>query len=70
MKVDTAGNVYCTGPGGLYVYDSNAKLLGSIRTPELVANFCFGDDDLRSVFMTATTSLYRVRVKIPGQVPF
>lgn len=70
MKVDTAGNVYCTGPGALYVYNSDAKLLGSIRTPELVANFNFGDDDLRSIFMTATTSLYRVRVKVPGQVPF
>jgi gluconolactonase len=70
MKVDTVGNVYCTGPGGLFLFDANAKLLGIIRVPESVANFNFGDDDLRSIFMTASTSLYRVRVKVPGQVPF
>ena len=70
MKVDSVGNVYCTGPGGVHVFSAEGELLGVILVSESVANFNFGDDDLRSVFMTASTSLYRVRVKIPGQVPF
>jgi gluconolactonase len=70
IKVDSEGNVYCTGPGGVHVFDAEARLLGIILVPEVVANFSFGDEDLRSLFLTATSSLYRVRVKIPGQVPF
>lgn len=70
MKVDSAGNVYCTGPGGLHVFDSEANLLGVILVPQAVANFNWGDEDLRSVFLTASASLYRVRVKVPGQQPF
>lgn len=66
MKFDSAGNLYCTGPGGLHVFDSEGTLLGVIRAPQSVANFAFGDDDLRGIFMTASTSLYRVRVKVPG----
>lgn len=70
MKVDSAGNVYCTGPGGVHVFDASGTLLGIILVPESVANFHFGGEDMRSVFMTASTSLYRVRVKVPGPVPF
>ena len=40
--------------------------LGVIEVPEYTANFCFGDDDLRSLYVTASTSLYRLRVKTPG----
>ena len=43
-----------------------AACLGVIRMPEYTANFCFGDDDLRSLYVTASTSLYRLRVKTPG----
>lgn len=70
MKVDSAGNLYCTGPGGVHVFDDRADLLGIILVPEIVANFNWGEDDLRSLFLTASTSLYRVRVKVPGQKPF
>lgn len=70
MKVDSAGNVYCTGPGGVHVFDDRATLLGRILVPEMVANFNWGGDDLRSLFLTASTSLYRVRVETPGQRPF
>lgn len=66
MKFDSAGNLYCTGPGGLHVFDSEGTLLGVIKAPQSVANFAFGDEDLRGIFMTASTSLYRVRVKVPG----
>ena len=67
MKIDTEENVYCTGPGpGIHVFDKNANCLGVILVPEPVANFCWGGDDSRSVFITASTSLYRIRVKVPG----
>jgi gluconolactonase len=66
MKVDRDGNLYCCGPGGLHVFSSRARSLGVIRVPEVVANFAWGDDDLLSIFLTASTSLYRVRTKTPG----
>ena len=66
MKIDSAGNVYCCGPGGIHVFAPDAVCLGVIRMPEPTANFCFGDDDLRSLYVTASTSLYRLRVETPG----
>lgn len=66
MKVDTQGNVYSCGPGGIHVFDPQGTCLGVINVPEYTANFCFGDDDFRSLFVTASTSLYRLRVKVPG----
>ena len=67
MKVDSEGNLYCTGPGGLHVYASDATCLGVIQVPEVAANFTWGDDDLQTVYITASTSLYRIRVNIPGR---
>jgi len=66
MKIDSRGNVYCCGPGGIHVFEPEARCLGVIHAPEYVANFAWGDDDLQSLFITASTSLYRIRVKIPG----
>jgi sugar lactone lactonase YvrE len=66
MKIDSAGNIYCCGPGGIHVFAPDAACLGVIRLPETAANFCFGDDDRRSLYVTASTSLYRVRVATPG----
>lgn len=66
MKIDGAGNVYCCGPGGIHVFAPDATCLGVIRMPEYTANFCFGDDDLCSLYVTASTSIYRFRVKTPG----
>ena len=66
MKIDSAGNLYCCGPGGLHVFSPDAVSLGVIKTPEVVANFTWGDDDLRSLFLTATSSLYRTRSRTPG----
>jgi gluconolactonase len=70
MKIDSAGNLYCTGPGGIHVFAPEGACLGVIRTPEKAANFAFGEDDLRSLFITASTSLYRVRVAVPGRRVF
>jgi gluconolactonase len=66
MKIDAAGNLYCCGPGGLHVFAPDARCLGVIRVPEMLANFTWGDPDMCSLFLTATTSLYRVRSKTPG----
>ncbi|MDX8514859.1 SMP-30/gluconolactonase/LRE family protein [Mesorhizobium captivum] len=66
MKIDSRGNLYCTGPGGIHVFDASGDLLGVIATPEFCANFTFGDDDLRSLYIAASTSLYRLRVRVPG----
>jgi gluconolactonase len=66
MKVDSAGNIYCCGPGGIHVFTPDAVCLGVIRVPEHTANFCWGDDDLKSLFIAASTSIYRIRVAVPG----
>ena len=66
MKVDAAGNVYCCGPGGIHVFDPAGVLCEVLETPERTANFAWGDVDYRSLFITASTSLYRLRVLTRG----
>lgn len=66
MKVDSAGNLYCCGSGGIHVFSPGGKRLGVIRTDEVAANFTWGGTDKTELFITATHSVYRLRVKIPG----
>lgn len=66
MKVDIEGNVYCTGPGGIWVFTPKAQCLGVIRGPEQPANLAFGGPDRRTLYITARTSLYILRTRIPG----
>ena len=66
MKIDSEGNLYCCGPGGIHVFDPQATCLGVIKVPEYTANFCFGDDDRRSLYVTASSSVYRLRVQVSG----
>ena len=66
MKVDAYGHIYCTGPGGVWVFDPEGNHLGTIVTPEIPANCAWGDDDLKSLYITAYTSIYKLRVNIPG----
>jgi gluconolactonase len=66
MKLDSAGNVYCCGPGGIHVFAPDAACLGVIHVPEHAANFAWGDLDYRSLYITASTSVYRIRVRTPG----
>jgi len=70
MKIDSEGNIYCCGPGGIHVFNPNGVCLGVIRTPEPAANFAFGGDDYRTVFITASTSVYSATVRIPGLPAF
>ncbi|MCH8911453.1 MAG: SMP-30/gluconolactonase/LRE family protein [Chloroflexi bacterium] len=67
MKIDNEGNLFVAGPGGIFVYTPDAMCLGVIRVPEVTANFTWGDDDLKTLYITASTSLYRIRVNVPGR---
>jgi gluconolactonase len=67
MKVDTRGNIYCCGPGGIHVLTSDGQRIARIRFPEKACNFAFGDADYRTLYVTASTSVYRLRVEVPGQ---
>jgi gluconolactonase len=67
MKVDVEGRVFCTGPGGTWVFAPDGSRLGIIRTPEVPANLAFGGPDLRTLFLTARTSVYTLRVRTAGQ---
>ena len=66
LKVDSQGRVYCTGPGGIWVFTADGKRVGIIRFPEQAVNFAFGGPDLRTLFCCAYTSVYTLRVKVPG----
>lgn len=66
LKVDSLGRVYCTGPGGIWVMDPSGKCVGIIKFPEQSVNFAFGGPDMRTLFCCAHTSVYTLRVKVPG----
>ncbi len=67
LKIDSAGDVFCAGPGGVHVYHpEDGTCLGVINTPAFCANFTWGDDDLCTFYMTSSTALYTTRVKVPG----
>jgi hypothetical protein len=66
MKVDVEGNLYFTGQGGIWVFSAAGKHLGTIRPPEVAANVGFGDADFRSLYITAQTGLYRIRLNVAG----
>lgn len=69
MKVDTAGNVWATGPGGILVISAQGKLLGTIGFPEVPANCAWGDADGKTLYVTARTGLYRIKTKVTGIRP-
>lgn len=67
IKVDVEGNVYSTGPGGVYVFRPDGELLGRIRIPgNHCTNLAWGDDDWRSLYLTTFQKVLRMRVAIPG----
>ncbi len=66
MKIDSLGNVWCVAQGGLQIFAKDGSLLGRLLIPERVTNFAFGDIDLRGVYITGITTLYRVRVRVAG----
>jgi len=67
MKVDTAGNVYTGGAGGLYIMDSKGKKLGRIvHGQPATTNLAFGGDDWKTLFFTSRSTLFSVKLKIAG----
>ncbi|MEZ5403035.1 MAG: SMP-30/gluconolactonase/LRE family protein [Bryobacteraceae bacterium] len=69
LKVDKKGNLWATGPGGIWVFSPSGKVLGKIQPPEVPANCAFGDADGKTLYMTARTGLYRVRTNVEGIRP-
>ena len=69
VKVDVRGNLYVSGPGGLWILSPEGQHLGTILGPEHPHNLAWGGDDGRTLFLTAQTGLYRVRLNIPGVRP-
>lgn len=69
MKVDKNGNVYCVGPGGVWIISPAGKHLGTIRFPLAASNLAFVDDDSKAIYFTVRGSLYRIRTKIAGVRP-
>ncbi len=66
MKINTEGTLFVTGATGIWVFEPDGACLGVIVTPERPANCAWGDDDRQSLYITARTSLFRVRTKVPG----
>ena len=70
MRVDKAGNLYVTGPKGIWVWDAEGHHLGTIEMPEQPANLNWGDADYGTLYITATHSVYKLRTKAHGFVPY
>lgn len=70
MKVDKNGNIFVTGPKGIWVWDAKGNHLGTIVMPEQPANLAWGDKDYRTLYITATTTVYRLETKTAGFVPY
>ena len=68
LKVDVDGNLFATGPGGVWIFDANGKHLGTIKPDEVPANVAWGDDG-STLYMTARTGLYRIRLSTSGKIP-
>ena len=69
VKVDVQGNVYCTGKGGVWVCSPRGRMLAHINVPENTANLAWGDDDARTLYLTADSGLYRIRCRTAGYTP-
>lgn len=69
MKVDLQGNVYSTGPGGVWIFSPSGDFLGAIAVPEATTNLAWGDSDYKTLYITAGNSLYSIRLKVAGVRP-
>ena len=69
IKVDQEGNLYVCGPGGIWVLSAEGEHLGTLRLPEAPHNLAWGDEDAKTLYVTAETSVYRIRLAVPGIRP-
>lgn len=70
MKVDKSGNLWCTGPGGVWVFNQNGIHLGTIKFPQITANCAWGDEDGKTLYAASTTAIYRITTNIKGIRPW
>jgi gluconolactonase len=70
MKVDRQGNLYVVGPRGIWVWDSSGHHLGTIVVPEQPANLAWGDPGYTTLYITATTSVYKISTRAHGFIPY
>lgn len=66
IRVDKKGNLYGSGPGGVWIISPEGKHLGTVKIPERVSNVAWGDKDGKTLYITASTSIYRIKLNIPG----
>ncbi|MBO0911741.1 MAG: SMP-30/gluconolactonase/LRE family protein [Acidobacteria bacterium] len=66
IRVDRQGNIYGAGPGGVWIISPAGKHLGTIKVPEVVSNVAWGDRDGKTLYITASTSLYRIKLSVSG----
>src|SRR5512140_3534571 len=66
IRVDQKGNIYGSGPGGVWIISPDGKHLATIRVPEVVSNVAWGDEDAKTLYITGSTSLYRIKLSVPG----
>ena len=66
MKLDVHGNIFSTGPGGIWICNPQGEILGRIKIPEKTSNLAWGDKDYSSLYITASTGLYRIRCTTSG----
>lgn len=63
MKIDKDDNLYCCAQGGVHVFNKDGNCLGIVKIPEQAANLCFGDENMKSIYVTASTTIYKFKVK-------
>ncbi len=68
FKVDSKGNIWTSGPGGIWIFSPEGKHLGTLKMPEIPANCNWGDDG-RTLYITAQTSVYRIKSSVMGEKP-
>jgi gluconolactonase len=69
LKVDSKGNIWATGEGGIRIISPAGKVLGQIVLPEVAANLAFGGNDLKTLYITGSTGVYRLPLLIAGERP-
>lgn len=69
IRTDDEGDLYGAGPGGVWIISPEGKHLGTIKVPDTVSNVAWGDNDGRTLYITTSTSVYRIRLKVPGVKP-
>jgi gluconolactonase len=69
MKVDQSGNLYSAGPGGIWIFSREGKHLATILLPEKASNVAWGSEDHKTLYITATSSIYRVKLGVAGVDP-